>query len=121
MTYNSSFDIIHISDEELFLYLESEKSMKNLIKETVIYKKLTSRIYDEGEPLYNQEVGEKEVNAIEIPHGATNGDMIKAMFPSSEVREIVDDLVYYTLDGYVGAYIPKKWWNAPYKKVNANG
>jgi hypothetical protein len=55
------------------------------------------------------------VSAIPIPEGATNGDMIKAMFPSSEVREIMDDLVHYTLDGYVGAYIPKDWWNAPYK------
>ena len=54
-------------------------------------------------------------NCIEIPNGATNGDMIKAMFPSSEVREIMDDLVHYTLDGYVGAYIPKDWWNAPYR------
>ena len=54
-------------------------------------------------------------NCIEIPNGATNGDMIKAMFPSSEVREIMDDLVHYTLDGYVGAYIPKDWWDAPYK------
>ncbi len=55
------------------------------------------------------------VNAIPIPEGATNGDVIKAMFPSSEVREIMDDLVHYTLDGYVGAYITKDWWNALYR------
>ena len=55
------------------------------------------------------------VNVIPIPEGATNGDMIKAMFPSSEVREIMDDLVHYTLDGYVGNYTTKDWWNAPYK------
>ena len=55
-------------------------------------------------------------HSIIIPEGATNGDMIKAMFPSSEVREIMDDLVHYTLDGYVGAYTPKDWWNTPYKK-----
>ena len=49
------------------------------------------------------------------PKGATNGDMIKIMFPSSEVRETMDDLVHYTLDGYVGDYTTKDWWNAPYK------
>ena len=46
----------------------------------------------------------------------TNGDVIKALFPSSEVRESLDDLVHYTLDGYVGNYTTKDWWNAPYKK-----
>lgn len=58
----------------------------------------------------------KFADVIIIPKGATNGDMIKIVFPSSEVREIMDDLVHYTLDGYVGAYTPKDWWNAPYKK-----
>lgn len=47
--------------------------MKKLIKETIFYKKFTSRIYDKGESLYNHEVTEEEVNAIEIPNGATSG------------------------------------------------
>ena len=34
--------------------------MKNLIKETVIYKKITSIIYDEGESLYNKAEMESE-------------------------------------------------------------
>jgi len=54
-------------------------------------------------------------DVIPIPKVATNGDMIKAVFPSSEVRETMDDLVHYTLDGYVGAYTTKDWWNAAYK------
>ena len=57
----------------------------------------------------------KFADVIIIPKGATNGDMIKIVFPSSEVRETMDDLVHYTLDGYVGAYTTKDWWNAPYK------
>ena len=128
MTYNSSFDIIHISDEELFLYLESEKSMKNLIKETVIYKKLTSRIYDEGESLYNHEVTEKEVDAIEIPNEMTNGDIIKLMFGISddEISEDLSTVYVYTktkvLKGGSQDFLRqqitfvKDWWNEPYKK-----
>lgn len=56
-------------------------------------------------------------NVIPIPEGATNGDMIKAMFPNCEVREIIDDLVHYTLDGYVGQYATKDWWDAKYREV----
>lgn len=59
------------------------------------------------------------VKAIPIPKGATNGDMIKAMFPNATI--IINELgimihvkynnhtcwVNYELD----------WWNAPYKGV----
>ena len=51
-----------------------------------------------------------------IPDNATNGDVIRTLFSSSEVREIIDDLVHYTLDGYIGNYTTKEWWNAPYRK-----
>lgn len=46
-------------------------------------------------------------NAIIIPKGATNGDMIKAMFPSlaNSNLELVDVLLN-----------TKTWWNAPYTK-----
>lgn len=45
------------------------------------------------------------VNAIPIPEGATNGDMIEIMFPDRS-----------TFNGGIGAYFDKDWWNAPYKK-----
>ena len=108
-----------------YIKIESEKNMKNLIKETVIYKKLTSRIYDEGESLYNHEVTEEEVNAIEIPQNATNGDMIKNMFniPDSEIEEGLLSTIYiYTIKGDSQDFLKKQitfnkdWWNAPYKR-----
>lgn len=64
-------------------------------------------------------------NAIIIPEGATNGDMIKAMFPSARVSQIFlisnDDEVYYVtvekVDGITNEMrVMKSWWNAPYKK-----
>ena len=51
------------------------------------------------------------VDAIPIPAGATNGDMIKAMFPNikwwiNTDRQIFAESGTLNLD----------WWNAPYKR-----
>lgn len=55
------------------------------------------------------------VNAIVIPEGATNGDVIKAMFPNIEIEEIDDELIVaYKLD-VKGTPFYRVWWNAPYK------
>ena len=57
--------------------------------------------------------------------GATNGDMIKAMFPNARVSSIFpsfnDDEVYYVpiekVNGVTNEMrVMKSWWNAPYKK-----
>ena len=67
-------------------------------------------------------------NAIIIPKGATNGDMIKAMFniPDSEIDEGLSTTYLYTntrvLKGGSQDYLREQitfnrdWWNAPYKK-----
>jgi hypothetical protein len=58
------------------------------------------------------------VNAIPIPENATNGDMIKAMFPNIEIEEIDDELIVaYKLD-VKGTPFYRVWWNAPYKELN---
>jgi hypothetical protein len=46
------------------------------------------------------------VNAISIPEGATNGDMMKAVFPDES-----------TFNGGEGVGFKKEWWDAPYRKV----
>lgn len=55
------------------------------------------------------------VNAIEIPDGATNGDVIKALFPNAMVYEagIAMDVEF---PGDEEHWFNKDWWNAPYKK-----
>lgn len=59
-------------------------------------------------------------NAIIIPEGATNGDMIKALFPdamkSNFIESGLDMKDYVTI--YVGDYemrVAYDWWSAPYK------
>lgn len=58
------------------------------------------------------------VEAIPIPRGATNGDMIKAMFPCEE-EECVNSIDHRThyggLDFLKG--FNTDWWNAPYERM----
>lgn len=59
------------------------------------------------------------VNAIVIPDNATNGDMMKILFPDFEIRENKLSIAFWTLmsDGsYEYNSLPKEWWNTPYKK-----
>ena len=54
-------------------------------------------------------------NCIEIPNGATNGDMIKTMFPNIEIEGIGGEIkCIATKNGT--SYFALDWWNAPYKK-----
>ena len=52
-------------------------------------------------------------NAIIIPRGATNGDMIRTMFPNEKIIESDYACVY------VGTKMrfDRDWWNASYKGV----
>lgn len=53
------------------------------------------------------------VQAIPIPDNATNGDVIKAMFPNVYSEECDYD-IFTTLDG--DTRFTYDWWNAPYRK-----
>ena len=61
------------------------------------------------------------LNAVIIPDNATNGDIIKIMFPDIEIADIeaLDEHIYTGIpfNGIVGANIDctREWWNAPYR------
>ena len=60
-------------------------------------------------------------NCIEITEGATNGDMIKAMFPNCEQKEHIHNgyfEMYFDKDLGNASYmrVSNDWWNAPYKR-----
>lgn len=62
------------------------------------------------------------VNAIVIPEGATNGDVIKALFPNIKINDIDCLKMIYTGIDYknmIGFNLDatKEWWNAPYMEV----
>lgn len=56
-------------------------------------------------------------DVIVIPKGATNGDMIKALFPTVYSEECDYD-IFTTLDG--DTRFTYDWWDTPYKRGNAN-
>jgi hypothetical protein len=57
------------------------------------------------------------VSAIPIPEGATNGDMIKAMFPNIEYGKDELGNVFIISDAQLGYIaIRESRWNAPYKR-----
>lgn len=51
---------------------------------------------------------------IIIPEGATNGDMINAMFPNIEIEQIEDIIDVYGMSKCRVTY-DTDWWNKPYK------
>lgn len=53
-------------------------------------------------------------NAIIIPKGATNGDMIKALFPNIYIEECDYD-IFTSLDGESETRFTYDWWYALYK------
>lgn len=58
---------------------------------------------------------------IVIPKRATNGDVVKLMFPEVQIdKEAVKelDVVRVFLDNkYVPNYFTNEWWNAKYKEA----
>ena len=55
----------------------------------------------------------EKVDFIEIPEGATNGDMIKAIFPNISVYEHENGATYSINNEY---NFNSTWWNSPYRK-----
>ena len=57
-----------------------------------------------------------------IPDNATNGDMVKAMFPNATfmIGEEKDEQgtknLYVYTDDFEGFAVDLDWWNSPYKK-----
>jgi len=66
---------------------------------------------------HSQVMGIPTANVIEIPKGATNGDMIKALFSNidASVSGDGDVIDVYNLGIYCQTF-DTEWWNAPYKK-----
>lgn len=54
-----------------------------------------------------------------FPEGATNGDMIRAIFPSASETDHfnspIGNIIYIRLEEYQEMRVQQDWWNAPYK------
>ena len=61
--------------------------------------------------------GKHYERAIFIPDGATNGDIIMAMFPNAWKSDYIDSSNHFTLyvDDKYEWEVDIDWWNAPYE------
>lgn len=75
----------------------------------------------------NEVVKQAMRNGVILPDNATNGDMIKAMFPYACFEEYEDECRYIVImraDGkasIVRSDFEWDWWNAPYKGGQEDG
>ena len=70
-------------------------------------------------PLSEKETVTKIANGVPISDNATNGDIIKAMFPDTKIEGIegLEGLQCVAVSIGLGTiYFALDWWNAPYKK-----
>ena len=66
-----------------------------------------------------EEIGiENIANVVLIKYGGTNGDVIKALFPSIEIEE-ENGIVEMSIGCFVNSF-RLDWWNAPYKREDDN-
>lgn len=74
-----------------------------------------------GEDLKIQPKGNIKGFCVEIAGNATNGDMIKALFPSASVTDHfilgspIGNIIYIRLEKHQEMRVQEDWWNAPYK------
>ena len=71
----------------------------------------------QGEELALTQGSKYRAFCIEINEKLTNGDVIKALFPDSELHK-ESDYAYLTISK--GVYLEDRdgsWWNAPYKEI----
>lgn len=56
------------------------------------------------------------INDTPLPKGATNGDAFVPMFQDLKIENNIGS-IYMHGDNGIALIIDKKWWNAPYGKV----
>lgn len=82
-------------------------------------KEAYNKGYDDGQDAlaYHLELCKDEGSIIEIPEGATNGDMIKALFPNAQI-EYHNTFVRVIIKTIGDNYVPFNYdvWNSPYRK-----
>ena len=55
-------------------------------------------------------------NIIEIPEGATNGQMIRTMFPDAKIVSGYKEYMLVTFSGNISMTFNMDWWISPYRK-----
>lgn len=54
-------------------------------------------------------------NCTPFPENATNGDMIKAMFPNIAIVNVFGGDIWFKVDNSFFLQCSESWWDSPYK------
>ena len=82
---------------------------------------LYTRLFDNGVDNYDDvaaDMAKAIRNCTVIPKDATNGDMIKALFPDGS--QVKGASIYVMNDNKSNVFYNFDWWNATYKKETNN-
>ena len=92
--------------------------MKEYIEKSIVERMLWAVIMAKDERTIEEMLEyAPTVNAIPISDNATNGDMIKALFPNYEETRMCRDVRYGSKEYYnLEFVIDEDWWDAPYKE-----
>lgn len=96
----------------------------------IICKWLKPSVPDETEMVAIDDIGvsvcmeiEEQPTVFTIPENPTNGDVIQAIFPDTEIEGNGSEGAIQSIAvsiGYGTSYFALDWWNAPYKKGDAS-
>lgn len=99
--------------------MNKEELMRNLEYTERKHRNDTVNTFDTDISMMCSDVLRVLRNCIEIPKGATNGDIIKIIFPDVIISESEDTvhLKYPAVnsDPLFFVQVSKSWWNSPYK------
>ena len=87
-----------------------------MICDDCIHKIVCVKVYNDDWCAFKQTT--ETINAVIIPDNATNGDMIKAIFPETIIYD--DIYVMHIGIGRADMNFRKDWWYAPYKRGENN-
>ena len=96
-----------MESDEFILHSENGKDFEMSKEE---YKRFCENNPNADEDSFIGEI----VNGTPIPDNATNGDVIKAMFPDAEIHLDGNDVFFHHMGFWIKCNI--RWWNAPYLK-----
>jgi hypothetical protein len=110
MVFDENSDMQKQVDAEIDFKDEIVKDLRHLVK----CRKIKHFIVAD-DTVINEKLN---ADAIPIPEGATNGDMIKAMFPNFQINEEWKATRHFELRTdctEITGIATRDWWNAPYK------
>ena len=83
-----------------------------------VMRRMYNKGYDDGREAiaFHYKLCKEEGSIITVPDGATNGQMIRTMFPDAKIVRGYKEYILVTFLGNISMSFNMDWWNSPYRK-----